>query len=382
MSTPEKLPNSRRYFLARFRHLTKPLVWGPIGIAFLVLLFAWESTVHPEWLTLEDDDNSVTNGNIITENLSPEEISIISDIDSSSVLIEDVKNSEKFQFNSLVVPQKILLNRVKEENKNESAPQKNATKSEENLTNPQPQTTVNNLLPQNELNNPQLLTSPVLRSLNVLDQNNQEEKKEKPANALQNAMDDYVRSKNQSQSPSNSQSQNNNFNLSPTEIKPRDITPSPFPGISTYNSYQSPEQNNFNSPLPPTNINQPKPYYTDLSGTANQNNNPSNLPGSNYSLQGQPTNPNLPPLPTVSNGVVNNQNGVNGVNNGRVSNYYGNQGTPQNQQQQYNNGVNTNQVNQNVPSNPSNDPFSRRNNSFNRGYGERWNNPFNNNQNR
>ncbi|NET24028.1 hypothetical protein [Okeania sp. SIO1I7] len=377
MSTPKKLPNSIRYFRARFRHLTKPLVWGPIGVASLVLLFAWELTVHPEWLALEDDNDSVTSENTITENLSPEEISIMSDIDSSSVLIKDLKDSEKSQFNSLVVPQKILPNELKEESKNESAPQKKATKSQANLTNPQPKTTIPNIPNQNQLDSSELLTSPLLRSLNVLDQNNQEEKKEKPANPLQNALDDYQRSKNKSQTSSNSQSQKNNFNLSPTEIKPRDIRTSPLPGISTSNSYQSPQNNNLNSPLPPININQPKPYYTDRSGTANQNNNPSNLSGYNYSLQGQPTNPNLPPLPTVPNGLANNQNGVNGVNNGRVSNYSGNQGYPQNQQQQYNYGVNPNQVNQNVPSNPSNNPFSRRNNSFNRGYGERWDNPFN-----
>ncbi|NEP89062.1 MAG: hypothetical protein F6K18_20755 [Okeania sp. SIO2C2] len=378
MSNPKKLPNSIRYFRGRFRHLTKPLVWGPIAVASLVLLFAWELTVYPERLTLEDDD-SVTSGNIIIDNLSPEEISIISDIDSSSVLIEDVKIYENLQFNSLVIPEKILLNRLKGESKNESTPPKNSTKLQENLTNLQPQTTTNNLPPQNKLDNSQLLTSPLLRSLNILDESDREEKKEKPANALQNALDDYQRSKNQSQAPSNSQSQTNNFNLYPTEIKPRDIRPSPFPGISTSNSYQSPQNNNLNSPLPPININQSKPYYTDRSGTANQNNNPSNSPGSNYSLQGQPANPNLPPLPTVPNGLANNQNGVNGVNNGRVSNYYNNQGYPQNQQQQYNYGVNPNQVNQNLPSNPSNNPFSRRNNSFNRGYGERWNNPFNNN---
>ncbi|NEO53553.1 MAG: hypothetical protein F6K54_10950 [Okeania sp. SIO3B5] len=378
MSTPKKLPNSIRYFRARFSHLTKPLVWGPIGVASLVLLFAWELTVHPEWLALEDDDNSVTSGNTITENLSPEEISIISDIDSPSVLIEDLKDSENYQFNSLGVPQQILPNELKEESKNELAPQKNATKPQEKLTLPQPKTKIQNLPTQNQLDNSLLLSSPILRSLNILDENNQEEKKEKPANPLQNALDDYLRSQNQSQAPSNSQSQKNNFNLYPTEIKPRDITPSPFPvpGIATSNSYQSPQNNNLNSPLPPININQPKPYYTDLSGTANQNNNPRNLPGYNYSLQGQPTNPNLPPLPRVPNNLVNNQNGINGVNNGRVPNYYGNQGYPQNQQQQYNYGVNPNQVNQNVPLNPSNNPFSRRNNNFNRGYGERWNNPF------
>ncbi len=390
MSSPQKSPNSGRYFRARFSHLTKPLVWGPIGVASLVLLFAWELSFHPEWLTIEDDDNLVSNSNSITENLSPEEISIMSDIDSSSVLIGELKTYKRLQINPLVTSQEDLLNRLQRANKNTSAPQANTKKTEEYLANPKTEiniyggTQTNNLPSTNQLPNSKLPTSPLLRSMNLLDPTNQEEKKEKPVNALQNAMDEYLRSKgkSQSQSPSNYQSQTNNPNLYPTQIKPRDIKPSSILNTSTSNSPKSEGRSNYNLPLAPINVTPPKPYYTDLSGATNQTNNQTNLPGSNYFPQTQPTNPNLPPLiPVVSNGLANNQNGINGVNNQGVPNYsdYGNQAYPQNQQQQYNYGVNPNQVNQNVPQNPSNNPFSRRNNSFsNRGYSQRWNNPFRN----
>ena len=383
MSDKKKLPKSIRYFRARFSHLTKPLVWGPIGVASLVLLFAWELSVHPELLTIEDDDNLVSNSNTITETLSPEEISMMSDIGNSSVLMEELKTAQQLQINPLLNSQENLLYGLERETKNKSKKQKNVTKPEEYLSNPQPKINIygggeiKNLPSTNQLPNSKLSTSPLLRRMNVLDPTNQEEKTEKPANALQTAMDEYLRSKSPSQSPSNYQSQTNNINLYPTQIKPRDITPSPILNRSTSNIPKSQVRRNYKQPLPLINVTPPKPYYTDLSGATNQTNNPTNLPGSNYFPQRQPTNLNLPPLPVVPNSFANNQNGVNRVNNWGVPNYYTNQGYPQNQQQQYNYVVNPNQVNQNIPQTPSNNPFSRRNNSFyNRGYSQRWHNPF------
>ncbi|NEQ40019.1 MAG: hypothetical protein F6K40_28765 [Okeania sp. SIO3I5] len=383
MSSPQKSPNYKRYFFARFSHLKKPLVWGPIGVFSLVLLFAWELSVHPEWLTLEDDDDSISNGNTITETLSPEEISIMSDIGNSSVLMEELKNAQKLQINPLASSQKNLLDSSQRETKNTSVRNKNIIKSEEDLVNPLPKINIyegaqtNNLPSTNQLPKTKLSTNPLLRSMNLLDSTNEEEKKEKPVNALQNAMDEYLGSKSQSQSPSNYQSQTNNINLYPTEIKPRDIKPSPILNIPTSNIPKSQERRNYNPPLAPINVTPPKPYYTDLSRPTNQINNQTNLQGSNYFPQRQPATPNLPPLiPVVPNSFANNRNGVNGVNNWGVPNYYNNQGYPQNQQQYYY-GVNPNQVNQNLPQTPSNNPFSRRNNSFyNRGYNQRWNNPF------
>ncbi|MGD1715169.1 hypothetical protein [Dapis sp. BLCC M172] len=383
MSDKKKLPKSIRYFRARFSHLTKPLVWGPIGVASLVLLFAWELSVNPEWLTIEDDDNLVSDGNTITENLSPEEVSIISDIGNSSVLMEELKNAQQLQINLLPNFQKNLLDRSERETKNTSASQKNLTKLEEDLANPLPKINIyeraqtNNLPSTNQLPKTQSSTAPLLRSMNLFDQTNQEEKTEKPVNTLQNAMDEYLGSKGKSESPSNYQSQTNNINLYPTQIKPRDIKPSSILNRPTSNIPKSQERSNYSVPFSTINVTPPKPYYTDLSGGRNQINNPTNLPRSNYFPPRQTTNLNLPPLPAVSSSFANNQNRANRVNNWGVPNYYNNQGYPQNQQQQYYYGVNPNQVNQSLPQPPSNNPFSRRNNSFyNRGYNQRWHNPF------
>ena len=59
MSYPKKSPNSIRYIRARFSHLIKPSVWGPSGVILLVLLFAWELSVNPKRLTIEDDNDSL-----------------------------------------------------------------------------------------------------------------------------------------------------------------------------------------------------------------------------------------------------------------------------------------------------------------------------------
>ncbi|MGK7919531.1 MAG: hypothetical protein AB4080_05935 [Trichodesmium sp.] len=385
-SSQKKLPNSRRYFFARFSHLTKPLVWGPIGVVSLVLLFAWELSVNPEWLTIEDDELEVSDRNSLTKNLTPEEISIVSDIDTSSVLIKDLE-SQKPPINSFAVYQQ--LDSLQTDKRETSDSQKNRKKAEEdvikslaktNISNIYSQEQKNNLPPTQTLPNTNLSSSPLLRSLNLLDETNQAENTEKPVNALQNAMNQYQSSQNKSQSTSNYQSPINKINLQPMEIKPQDIRPSTIINRSPSNSYNNHQRSNYNSNqvLSPVNVTPPKPYYTDLSGGRNQINNTINLPRSNYLPQTQILNPNLPPLPIVNNGFANNQNRINGVNNFGVSNYYNNQGYAQNQQQQYNYGVNPNQVNQNRLQTPSNNPFSRRNNSFyNRGYSQRWNNPFN-----
>lgn len=389
MFSPKKSSNSIRYFRARFRHLTKLSVWGPIGVVSLVVLFVWELSVHPEWLTIEDDDNSSLNGNTITETLSPEEISVVSDIDSSSVLIKDLENYNKLLINPLLSSQESLLKRPKREK------HKKIIKPEEDLGNPLPEINIyeaaptDNLPSTNQLPDTKLSTSSLLGlgSINFLEQANQEEKKEEPVNLLQNAMDDYLSSKGKSESPSNYHSQSSKFNLYPTQLKPRDIKSSPILNGSKSNVSKSEEGSNYNPPLPYINITPPKPYYTDLSGginqinkqttgAINQINKQTNLSGYNYSPQRKPINPNLPPLiPVAPNGLANNKNEVNVVNNLGFPNSYNNQGYRQNQLQDgYQ--VYPNQ-NQNVLGTPSNNPFSSSNNSFyERGYNQRWNNPF------
>ena len=378
MSYPKKSPNSIRYIRARFSHLIKPSVWGPSGVILLVLLFAWELSVNPKRLTIEDDNDSVLNSDTITENLSPEEISIMSDIDSSSVLMVELEtyNNNKLLISPLLTPQENLLKRSKKEK------QKNVIKPEKYLGNPQPEIKIygevktNNIPSTNQLPNTKLSTYPLLQNVNLLDQANQEETKAEFVNPLQNAMDNYLSSKGKAESPSNYNSQSNNLNLYPTQIKPRDIKSSAILNGLKSNISQSEEGSNYNPLLPPINVTPPKPYYTDLSGVKNQINNQTNLPGYNYSPQGKATNTNLPPLILVApNGLANNKNRVNVANDLEYPKSYNNQGYRKNQLQ-YEYKVNPNK-NQNVLATPSSNPFSSGNNSFyNRGYKQNWNNPF------
>ncbi|MGB3511763.1 MAG: hypothetical protein WBA93_21505 [Microcoleaceae cyanobacterium] len=374
----KKLPNSIRYLKARFSHLTKPLVWGPIGVASLVLLFAWELSVHPEWLIIEDDDDLPLNSNNITE-LSPEEAAIAADIDNSSVLSEELETYKQLKINPLVIPTENLLGELRGEIQKKSTSGQSTTEPDRYFTDPEPEAKINNFfnptpanLPQNlpSSENSNLLTSPLLPSVNLLDPRNQEEKNEETVNPLKAAMDEYLDVQNKSKSSTTHNSIGNTRS-------------SLVPSSATSTETQSGEGNNFNPPLPPINVNitPQKPYYTDLSGSANQTNNQPNLSGSNYSPQVQPTTQNMPSLvPVIPNNLANNQNRGNGVNNWGTSNSYGNQGLPQNKQQQYNYGIN-HQVDRGGQQIPSYNQFSRTNGFYNRSYGNSWNNPFNNNNN-
>ena len=372
MLYPKKLPNSIRYFRARFSHLIKPSVWGPSSVVLLVLLFAWELSVNPKLLTIEDNNDSVLNGNIITENLSAEEISIMSDIDSSSVLIKELETDKNMLVNPLLIPQKNLLKQSKKENN------KSVIKPEEYLAYPHSQINIygevktNNFRYTNQLPNIKSSTSPLLQNINFLDQGNQEKTKAEFVNPLQNAINNYLSSKGKAEFPSNYHFQSNNLNLYQTQIKARDITSSTIINGFKPKISQSKEGINYNPPLAPINVTPPKPYYTNLSGVKNQINNQADLPGYNYSSQGKPFNTNLPPL---IHRLANNKDRANVANDFELSNSYNNQIYWKNQVQ-HDYKVNPNE-NQNVLATPSSNPFSSSNNSFyGRGYNQHWDNPF------
>ncbi|MCL2924895.1 MAG: hypothetical protein MGF17_09800 [Trichodesmium sp. MAG_R04] len=345
MFYPKKLPNYIRYFRGRFSHLIKPSVWGPSGVVFLVLLFAWELSVNPKWLIIEDDNDSVLNSNTITENLSPEEISIMSDIDSSSVLIEELEINKNMLMNPILIPKKKSLKRSKKEKK------KSVIKPEEYLAEPQSKINIygevqtNNFPSTNKLPNIKSSTSPLLQNRNFLGQENKEEAKAEFVNPLENGINNYLSSKGKAESPSNDHSQGNHLNLYPTQIKARDIKSSTILNSLKSKISQSEEGINYNPPLPPISVTPPKPYYTNLSGVKNQINNQTDLPGYNYSPQEKSSKTNPPPL---IHRLANNKDRVNVANE-----------------------------NQNVLENPSSNPFSSSNNSFyGRGYNQNWNNPF------
>jgi hypothetical protein len=73
-----------RYWLARFRPLTRPRVWGPLTLMFLAGLFAWELSTKPDWLpTWGQSPTTATSG------LSTEDQGIAADIDTLPLLLND-----------------------------------------------------------------------------------------------------------------------------------------------------------------------------------------------------------------------------------------------------------------------------------------------------
>jgi hypothetical protein len=78
---------ARRYFIARFRPLTRPVFWAPAIVLMLVMLFTWEFWTRPEFLSyLGIQSSAETDENA----LSAEDRAIGADIDTLPLLLNDV----------------------------------------------------------------------------------------------------------------------------------------------------------------------------------------------------------------------------------------------------------------------------------------------------
>jgi hypothetical protein len=73
-----------RYWLARLRPLTRPIIWGPTCFLALACLFAWELSTKPDWLTALGQSPPSAGSD-----LSKEEQAIGADIDTLPLLLND-----------------------------------------------------------------------------------------------------------------------------------------------------------------------------------------------------------------------------------------------------------------------------------------------------
>ncbi len=69
-----------RYWLARLRPLTRPVIWAPVSLLGLVILFAWDISTKPDWWT------ALVPSPPAGGELSQEEQAIAADIDTSLLL--------------------------------------------------------------------------------------------------------------------------------------------------------------------------------------------------------------------------------------------------------------------------------------------------------
>ncbi|MCT7983222.1 hypothetical protein NG796_07940 [Laspinema sp. A4] len=95
MSHPNSTSPAIRKIRARLRHYTRPFVWGSVLILGLLTLLIWEFSQNPEQFylfSLEEDEEMELGNELEGEmGMSPEDSAIAADIDSSSVLINDLK---------------------------------------------------------------------------------------------------------------------------------------------------------------------------------------------------------------------------------------------------------------------------------------------------
>lgn len=405
MSTPEKLPPKARYARAKFRHLTSPLLWFPLGILSLLVVFIWQLSVDTELLETEAEKLPGENGQVAEEELSADDLSAIAaEIDSSEFLLEELESSENARSNRPIVLQKAILDDYMDENGNTltllEKTQKELSSIYEKIGREE---STGNLLGENRNNNSLLNfgsdseinqyspekannqfsnTAPLVPpNFNVFSSESPQESNKDRRRELPATMQQYLDSGYSSESLENDYRQSENYNSQLYETQedlrrdsanfPTDNSqlPGRLPNNQNLNSRpyyidRSGDYNNYASPTADTPANQP--YYSDIYG--------------NGSGQTQPTQLNVPSIAPVVRGNGNLPNDPYSRTGYPYSGNYpysANQGYPQLQQNRLNNGANYYQGNNGATGQPQ--PYNNfRSSPFrNQRFGEQ-NDPFNN----
>jgi hypothetical protein len=113
MSSFKRFPTSIRYLIARLRHWTQPTVWAPLAVLCAGGVFIWEVSVHPERLSIDDEDVPASNSPAST-GLSADDRAIAAEIDSVPALVKQLNrsNSEFGLLNSSAVKEKGLFDGI------------------------------------------------------------------------------------------------------------------------------------------------------------------------------------------------------------------------------------------------------------------------------
>ncbi|MDY6802457.1 MAG: hypothetical protein SXA11_01430 [Cyanobacteriota bacterium] len=394
MSNPEKLSPKARYARAKFRHLTSPLLWFPLGILSLLVVFIWQLSVDTE--LVEGDTELVAEEELSAEDLS----AIAAEIDSSEFLKEELESNVNVTTNTPIIPQKAILDDYIDENgktltllektQKELYSIYEKTGREENrgsllgenrnnnsLLNLGSDSEINQYSPEtsnNQLSNPTLPQPPNFKAFSS---RSQQESSNYPRTDLPATIQEYFDSSYSSESIENDrrQSENDNSQLYETQEDLRrdaakfpidnSTLPGSLPNNQNFNSQpyyidRSGDYNNYGSPATETPANQP--YYSDIYG--------------NGSGKTQATQLNVPSIAPL----VPNNGSLPKDPYSRTGSPY-NQGYPQLQQNRLNNGANYYPGNNAATGQPQPQPQpnnNRQSSPFrNQNFGEQ-NNPFNN----
>jgi hypothetical protein len=115
MSSFKRFPTSIRYLIARLRHWMQPTVWAPLAVLCAGGVFIWEVSVHPERLSIDEEDVPASNSPAAT-GLSADDSAIAAEIDSVPALVKQLNhsNSEFGLLNSSVVKDKGLFDEIRD----------------------------------------------------------------------------------------------------------------------------------------------------------------------------------------------------------------------------------------------------------------------------
>lgn len=84
--------------VAKLQAIAKPRVWGPIGVISLVSVFVWQVSENPDLYKADPAPETSASG------LSPEEMAIAAEIDSSELLMQELRNNTTSGFNLFTNP--------------------------------------------------------------------------------------------------------------------------------------------------------------------------------------------------------------------------------------------------------------------------------------
>ncbi|EKD09613.1 MULTISPECIES: hypothetical protein [Limnospira] len=145
--------------IAKLKAIAQPRVWGPIGVISLVSIFVWEVSENPELYRIDWEPETSESG------LSPEELAIAAEIDSSGLLLEELRrnNPEDVSlFNNPIQGGEDVFEEVRR--RNSRSDQNTQTQSSRNLRSSEATTTLPEPFPETTATSPFNATSQALQN--------------------------------------------------------------------------------------------------------------------------------------------------------------------------------------------------------------------------
>ncbi|HLO51720.1 MAG TPA: hypothetical protein VK211_25125 [Kamptonema sp.] len=127
----KRLPTSIGHLAVRLRTWTQPTLWIPMAVFCAGGVLIWAVAVHPEWLSIEEENIADSNTSAQNGALSAEDKMIAADIDTVPVLVDQLNrsNASAGLLNKSVIPTRGLYNELRDRGPVAPKPDPSATAS-------------------------------------------------------------------------------------------------------------------------------------------------------------------------------------------------------------------------------------------------------------